>query len=106
MGMEAADPILKIKTAAVIGSIISGSRAVVVAQLAPRPLLSIPAFRAKFGLRVIWLLAVRVDAITPPAVLIAVREYILASSRYMVRYAMCPCPLGMTRPPRSLSYER
>ena len=45
-------------------------------------------------------------AITPPAVLIAVREYILASSRYMVRYAVCRCPLGMTRPPRSLSYER
>ena len=45
-------------------------------------------------------------AITPPAVLIAVREYMLSSSRYMVRYAACPCPPGMTRPPRVLSYER
>src|SRR5262249_36882175 len=46
----------------VIGSIISGSRAVVVAQLAARPLLTISAFRAKFGLRVIWLSAVRFAA--------------------------------------------
>src|SRR5215471_422049 len=46
----------------VIGSIISGSRAVVVAQLAARPLLTISAFGAKFGLRVIWLSAVRFAA--------------------------------------------
>jgi hypothetical protein len=38
-----------------------GSRAVVIAGLAARPLLSISAFRAKFGLGVIWLSAVRWD---------------------------------------------
>jgi hypothetical protein len=54
MGMEAADPVLKIKTAAVIaGQLFWVSRS---------PLghsLSISAFGAKFGLRVIWLSAVR-----------------------------------------------
>ena len=57
MGMEAADPILKIKTAAVIaGQLFRG-------PLAARPLLSISAFRAKFGLGVIWLSEVRVGGL-------------------------------------------
>ena len=41
-----------------------------------------------------------------PSSLGRLREYMLSCSRYMVRYAVLSLPVGMTRPPRVLSYER
>ena len=67
MGMEVADP-MRTPRDKTLASTMPPRYAVIAGQLFPvplaaRPLLSISAFRAKFGLRVIWLSEVRVGGL-------------------------------------------